>query len=283
MIIACSVEGQLCNRLFHLSNFIAFALENRVKVWYPFFNDYVDYFPNLSNFSSNSKLLSLQTNKLVRFFFNRIWPFIALPISRLMGFQLIDARSNFSPDQPHFIYNASTTYTFVTGFLFRSQINLQKHGDRIRSLFKFDAATNLLAEKLINSLRNKDNSAIVGVHIRRGDYKQWQNGAYYFEDNTYASLMQKMLENLASRNLLTTFVIVSNEPEKIGEKAFDGLSYSRSSNSEIVDLCLLTKCDYIIGPPSTFSSWASFYGQVPLFHLRSREDELSLADFTING
>jgi len=25
------------------------------------------------------------------------------------------------------------------------------------------------------------------------------------------------------------------------------------------------KCDYIVGPPSTFTSWASFYGDVPVY------------------
>jgi hypothetical protein len=34
---------------------------------------------------------------------------------------------------------------------------------------------------------------------------------------------------------------------------------------------VLAACDLILGPPSTFSIWASYYGQVPLMQLDSRD------------
>jgi hypothetical protein len=41
----------------------------------------------------------------------------------------------------------------------------------------------------------------------------------------------------------------------------------------------LASCDYIVGPPSTFSLWASFYGQVPLCFLQKPDEPLALANF----
>lgn len=96
MIIACSKEGQLCNRLFHLSHFLAFSLENTIRTWYPFFDDYLPYFPHLSAYTSNSKLISLRSSSLVRFFFNRIWPFIFLVTARHFRANFINADSMFS-------------------------------------------------------------------------------------------------------------------------------------------------------------------------------------------
>ena len=37
------------------------------------------------------------------------------------------------------------------------------------------------------------------------------------------------------------------------------------------DLYALSKCDRIIGPPSTFSRWASLMGNVPLYFIFDKE------------
>ena len=47
----------------------------------------------------------------------------------------------------------------------------------------------------------------------------------------------------------------------------------------MTDLYALSRCDYIIGPPSTFSQWASYYGHVPLRFLRWKGDEISMSEF----
>ena len=49
----------------------------------------------------------------------------------------------------------------------------------------------------------------------------------------------------------------------------------------IEDLYCLAKCDYLMGPNSTYTSWASIYGNVPLCHLQEREQVLQLSDFNI--
>jgi hypothetical protein len=41
----------------------------------------------------------------------------------------------------------------------------------------------------------------------------------------------------------------------------------------IEDLYALASCDYIIGPPSTFSQWASFYGNVPRYMVNYKAEQ----------
>ena len=43
----------------------------------------------------------------------------------------------------------------------------------------------------------------------------------------------------------------------------------------------LAECDYIVGPPSTFSTWASFYGNVPIYRITDPSAEFSIADFKV--
>ncbi|MFN5837557.1 MAG: hypothetical protein ACK47J_12755, partial [Pseudanabaena sp.] len=52
-------------------------------------------------------------------------------------------------------------------------------------------------------------------------------------------------------------------------------------NGIIEDLYSMAKCDYLIGPPSTYSMWASFYGMVPLLHIYDKHQIINLKDFLI--
>ena len=40
--------------------------------------------------------------------------------------------------------------------------------------------------------------------------------------------------------------------------------------------------DYILGPPGTFSQWASFYGEKPLLHLFDSNDSVALEKFRVS-
>ena len=52
------------------------------------------------------------------------------------------------------------------------------------------------------------------------------------------------------------------------------MDWTPGPGTEIGDLYSLAACDYIIGPPSTYTQWASFYGQVPRFvHNRKYEEK----------
>lgn len=119
--------------------------------------------------------------------------------------------------------------------------------------------------------RRKQNLLIIGIHIRRGDYKTWHNGDYYYEFKEYANICRRVLKQF---NCDASFFIASNESLNIGD--FQNIPIFQVKGSVAHDLYALSCCDYIIGPPSSFSRWASFVGKVPIhFLLNKCEDELN--------
>ena len=79
--------------------------------------------------------------------------------------------------------------------------------------------------------------------------------------------------------MLTPF-ICSDERRSADE--FPGLSVGLGAGSAMGDLHALARCDYIFGPQSTFTQWASFYGNKPLFLLRDAKDRLEPAKFRVS-
>ena len=134
---------------------------------------------------------------------------------------------------------------------------------------------------VIKKARSKCN-LLIGIHIRRGDYQYWQNGRYFYEVNEYTILMNQMVEMFKNQNV--GFFICSNE--KLDEANFSNFNYTVSDNEAVVDLYSLAKCDLILGPPSTFTQWASYFGESPLCHVylinqEIRKDSFSLANIDI--
>lgn len=130
---------------------------------------------------------------------------------------------------------------------------------------------------LYQQLQKVDRSAvaIVGVHIRRGDYRTWQNGRYYFEDPIYEKYMSEMESQLKLTDRKPLFLIFSNEDISI--KVGEGVWISK--NDWFVDQFLMSQCDYLLGPPSTFTLWASYVGKVPYYHFESSLDKIDLNRF----
>ena len=43
----------------------------------------------------------------------------------------------------------------------------------------------------------------------------------------------------------------------------------------------MANCDYLIGVESTFALWASFYGKVPYFSIRDKDQKITQNSFKI--
>lgn len=68
----------------------------------------------------------------------------------------------------------------------------------------------------------------------------------------------------------------------IGWSLSDGMSTDETTlpkNLMAEDLYSLSKADYIIGPPSSYSAWASLYGSVPLCFIEDSKADFSISDF----
>lgn len=112
----------------------------------------------------------------------------------------------------------------------------------------------------------------VALHVRKADYKNWMNGKYYFDNDVYKARMTEMVQ-LFDSNEIRFLVFGDNS---IDMQALKSNCYDLrvSNNSPIVDMIAMSYCDYIIGPPSTFSGYASFMGKTPKFIMVNKDESI---------
>ncbi|MGH7977505.1 MAG: alpha-1,2-fucosyltransferase [Limisphaerales bacterium] len=166
---------------------------------------------------------------------------------------------------------------FVHGWKFRALDLVERHAEKIRNYFQPLDEFEEPAAGVIAQLR-READIVAGVHIRQGDYRRWLGGRYFFPVTRYAAWMQELAAQFPGQRV--SFFVCSDEPRNTEE--FPGLS-TAFGKSPVNDLCALAKCDYIVGPVSTFSQWASFYGQKPLLHLRGSGDKIDLEKFRVSN
>jgi hypothetical protein len=166
---------------------------------------------------------------------------------------------------------------FVHDWHFRTPRLVEKHGDKIRAYFrpleKFETASREAVEPLRRSA-----DIVVGVHIRQGDYRGWNGGRYFYPVERYAAWMREIAAQFLGRKV--SFFVCSDEPRHAGE--FPGLTVGFGTGSPVCDLYALARCDYIMGTRSTFSEWASFYGEKPLLHFLDGNASVKVENFRIS-
>lgn len=146
--------------------------------------------------------------------------------------------------------------------------SILNENDFIRSVILPEAKSKKKAEERIELLRQKFD-VIVAVHIRRGDYKNFLDGKYYFEDDVYLNKMVQINHVLSSVKVV--FAIFSNEKIDINNFTTVNASFN-NNNTPIGDMWGISLCDFIIGPLSTFSMWASFWKKVPLHFIQKNTE-----------
>ena len=172
---------------------------------------------------------------------------------------------------------AEARVVFVYGFIFRAPAAMEKHAEKIRAYFRPIQAYEQASSQAVAPLR-REGELVVGVHIRHADQRTWQGGKYFFEASRYARWMNEMAEQFPGRKV--SFLVCSDEPRQRSE--FPGLSIGFGPGSPLGDMYALAKCDYIVGAVSSYSQWASFYGDKPLYQLRSTNDHLEVGKFGVS-
>lgn len=269
VVVASTKHIYLGNKILLYAHFIGSAIENNYKLKNPSFapyykhfsatqNDFNCRFPIKKSWVKGPKWLRMLNYKLV-YYFTRI--LIKLKLSnRIIGALDIGWDKTLDLNSLEFLKKVNSTKRLcVQGWQYRNNENIIKHADAIRNYFTPNQDYQLNINQLISDIRNKSD-IIVGIHIRQGDYKNFKNGLYYFESEQYADIMKQAINLFPNKKV--SFLICSNVPQN-GE-IFNGLDIHYATGHFVEDMYSLAKCDYIIGPPSTFSMWASFYGAVPL-------------------
>lgn len=167
---------------------------------------------------------------------------------------------------------------FLEGWAYRDYAAFDKHADTIRQFFQPAAHIQKNVEALLARCRAKGD-IIIGVHIRRGDYKEHREGRFYYEPCQYRDLMRAAVALFPDQKV--HFLICSNETVPV--ETFQEFDFSLGNNQIAEDLYSFAKCDYILGPPSTYTMWASFMGQAPLYQIFDPHVTLSLGNFRYTG
>jgi hypothetical protein len=237
--------GQTCNRLWSYLDTIGWSIRTQNKTYVLFWNQDIKHFDHLRNN-----------------------PYIKFPLyNKTMIKWLGDAK-----------YQKLLTWVFANRFLnrFYARTTSKKffyswnhRADKEYFTYVMDEIRRIYApnQYVIDEVKpvmdryKREGYFIIGVHIRRGDYKTFEGGRYYFELDEYRKHMQTLCDLYKDKKVC--FAISTNET--IDSAFFEGMEICKTNNTTAIhDLYMLTQCDRIIGPLSTFSRWASFYGEVPL-------------------
>ena len=277
MIVIARSYGQLGNRLFVYAHFIAAARAYGVPLANPCFAEYADFFPATAHdlwcryprpsvdsrppSAGRRKMLAkgiYLTARLLSMAGLTRYPFQVL---RIKGEQIYDLGSdefaNASRDDRHLL---------AMGWLFRSESLLRQHADAVRSHFQIAQPHRDRVDRLIASIR-RGADVIVGVHIRHGDYATFMNGRYFYSVQQYAAAMQSIAQQLPGKRI--AFLVCSNV--KVERSDFGDLQVHFGPGHIIEDMYAMAEADLLVGPPSTYTGWASFYGNVPLLEMRTDE------------
>jgi len=114
----------------------------------------------------------------------------------------------------------------------------------------------------------------LGVHIRRGDYATWIDGKYFFDDEVYANHINRFAAMHQTEDI---HVYLSTNDPTVSEETFQRLCPTvhihHLHGNAPEDLFMLSECDFLIGPPSTFSLVAAMYRDIPLYRMDNSDEK----------
>lgn len=292
MVIINYKAGQLGNRLFYFAHFISNSIEYEYKLINPYFNEYCKFFESTANDSFGDHRISVRftqskiLDRLIRLNI-KLFSLIVYVIRRgkktyyFHNIYEYDKKGvDFNLIEIDYLNNAKNKIVFVEGWRYRDPEHFKKHSQLLKTFFTPKKEYLNKIDNVIEECRKKGD-LIIGIHIRRGDYRYYNQGKWCYQDNTYFEKMNQFNDIMKNKGKKCVFLICSNEIVYAGN--FKGLNVVIDNRHLIVDLYSLAKCDYIIGPPSTFTMWASFYGNVPLLMLNSADQQILLSQFKIQG
>lgn len=152
---------------------------------------------------------------------------------------------------------------------------VDKYLPEIQQMFAFDEEV----QEAVDG-RMDDTTINIGVHIRRGDYKTFQNGRLYFEDDEYCRYVNKLISLLPAGNDVNVHICTNDmllNRAYYTENVNATVHFPNGSPTE--DLCLLSRCDYLLGPNSSYTLIATMYGKARLFWMHHEDVVEVLEDY----
>ncbi len=271
--------------MFQTAHFIALSKTYGVKLSSIFLAPYCHYFSEteIDFFVRFPSKKTFFRNKKLKVGFYQLCSKLFSLISKI-GFktkylEVIDLgwEKQLNIESDFFLKQASSKkLVVVMGWHFQHQINLYQFHEKICTYF---TPKSFIVDKINSAItiQRKDSNLLVGVHIRRGDYTTFENGKYYYNDEVYVKTMSRIVSLFPNKKV--KFIITSNEC--INANSFALFDFFILNGNAIEDLYSLAECDFVTGPPSTFSMWAAFYKLKPLYMIKDPEFEFTLSDFQL--
>lgn len=271
LIVLDSGSGQMCNQMLMQANILASAYARNYRVrWYNFLKyDGISY--NESDI--NEILTERNGNPWLKLVFAKMMYRISDKFKRNSKY-VIMASNEAKVEEALKSGCLQNNNVFCYGWPFYDLTSLRKHADVVRRYFSPTQQVEDYVKKNMNKLKWGGSKVIVGVHMRRGDYRTWRNGEFFFEDTVYRKNMEILSAQLKESSL--HFILFSNEPIDVAHFESNKYSVTVANGTGIQDFYMQAYCDYLIGPPSSYSGMASFLGNVPRFIVTSTEDECAL-------
>lgn len=167
----------------------------------------------------------------------------------------------------------TTGNIMVQGWNVRFYDLFEKYIDEIRHEFSFLPSICRKTGRKLDEVSGKD-AMRIGLHIRRGDYARWQNGRFFYDDDQYSAVIASFVDSLGDTHKEIIAVVCGNDPKLDRDSLARRLSpcgvrllFPDGNPGE--DLCALSLCDCIIGPPSTFSLVAAMMRDIPLYWIKN--------------
>jgi hypothetical protein len=109
------------------------------------------------------------------------------------------------------------------------------------------------------ALGNPRRTSVIGLHVRLGDFRHWQNGDFLLDASYYKEKLMLALNKLPGAEVW----IFSDEPKVaasfVGEIAPVKVISGEFELTNAEELCLLAASDLIIASHGTFSWWGCFW------------------------
>lgn len=260
MRIICDAPGQTCNRLWTYVASVAECIAEKKKMTIIFFDWTIEDFPYILH-----------------------CPFIYFPLYHKWYLERGNGWNNYKGLTWKVTHNKTWDKIFkILGFTKGWQTRtdtryLQKTMPQLKQLFRPKDEIMQKAEDMVSNIKI-DCDLVVGVHIRRGDYATWHQGRFFYDLEDYHKFMIRIQKLFKDKRI--GFFISSNEDFSL--KIFTDCKcrrFGKEPSGAILDLYTLSLCDYIIGPFSSYSRWASFIGEKPLCFLETKDQQFTENSF----
>ncbi len=280
-LIVIKPNGNHSNRLLQNLHFEIFCKEHNIEYHNPTLCDMAYYYKEPCNSKSTFLLSVLQIDllgplfhhsRIVKKLFSVAWILSRFNVLKMIRFDRLEEEPNCENILLKVFEKKNIIYT--AGWKFRLPKLAEKYRLDISQQYSLKESyyTSNPTVNRIDTLKSQGYT-LIGVHIRRGDYKKWKGGIYYFDDDVYKKYMVSISEQLNQRGKeKNMFVLFSNG--KLSFKQSDNILIS--NESWYIDHHIMSNCDYLIGPPSTFTLWASYIGNVKLFHIYDSNEKLDI-------